>query len=73
MPKKAALYFCCKGRNVLLDTEGVFFVSINCYNPARSLHFELEVCIMQCHIESGKCGLSEQCMIATAEGDDIED
>ena len=27
---------------------------------------------MRYRIESGKCGSSEQCVIATAEGDDIE-
>ena len=28
---------------------------------------------MRYRIESGKCGSFEQCVIATAEGDDIED
>ena len=28
---------------------------------------------MQYRIESGECGSSEQCVIATAEGDNIED
>ena len=28
LPKKAALYFCCKGGGVLLSTEGAFRVSI---------------------------------------------
>ena len=28
LPKKAALYFCCEGRSVLLCTERVFCVSI---------------------------------------------
>ena len=32
MPTKAALYFCCKGRGVLLGTEGAFHASIDCYN-----------------------------------------
>ena len=73
LPKKAALYFCCEGRSVLLHTEGALCVSIDCYNPVRSWHLELEVGIMRHRIESGKCGSSEQCMIATAEGDDIED
>ena len=73
LPKKAALYFCREGRSVLLRMERALCVSINCYNPARSWHFELEVCIMWYRIESGKCGLFEQRMIATAEGDDIED
>ena len=58
---------------MLLRAERAFCVSIDCYNPTRSWHFELEVCIMRYHIESGKCGSSEQCVIAAAKGDDIED
>ena len=58
---------------MLLHTEGVLCVSIDCYNPTRSGHIELEVGIVRHHIKSSKCGSSEQCMIATAEGDDIED
>ena len=58
---------------MLLCMEGALCVSIDCYNPTRSWHFELEVCIMRYRIESGKCGSPEQCVIATAEWDDIED
>ena len=65
--------FCCEGRIVLLRAERALCVSINCNDPLRSCHLELEVCIMQYRIESGECGSSEQCMIATIEGDDIED
>ena len=56
-----------------LCTEGALYVSIDCYNPTRTWHLELEVCVMRYRIESDKCGPSEQCVIATAEGDDIED
>ena len=70
---EAALYFCCKGRGVLLGREEAFRVSIDCYNTAGSGHLELEVIIVRYRIESGKWGSSEQCVIATAEGDDIED
>ena len=73
LPKKAVLYFRHEGRSVLLCAERALCVSINCYNPARSGHFELEVCVMRYRVESSKCGSSEQCMIATAEGDDVED
>ena len=73
LSQKAALHFCCEGRSVLLRTEQALCVSINCYNPARSWHFELEVCIMRYRIESGKCGSPEQCIITTAERDYIED
>ena len=72
LTKKVALCFYCEGRSVLLRTERALYVSINCYNPARSWHFELEVCVMRYRIESSKCGSSEQCMIDAAEGDDVE-
>ena len=73
LPHKAALRFCCEGRSVLLRAERALCVSIDCDDPPRSWHLELEVCIMRYRIESGKCGSSEQCVIATAERDDIED
>ena len=73
MPEKAALYFCCKGHGVLLGTEGVFRVSVDCYNTAWFGHLELEVGVVRHRIESSDCDSSEQCMIATPEGDDIED
>ena len=73
LPRKAVLYFRREGRSVLLRAERALCVSINCNNPARSQHFELEVCIMRYRIEFGECGSSEQCMIATTEGDDVED
>ena len=65
--------FCCEGRSVLLRAERALYVSIDRDDPPRSWHLELEVCIMRYRIESHKCGSSEQCVIATAEGDDIED
>ena len=58
---------------MLLSTEGAFCASIDCYDTAWSGHLELEISIMWHCIESSKCGSSEQCVIATAEGDDIED
>ena len=73
MPKKAILYFCCKGRGVLLSTEGALHVSIDCYDTAWTGHLEFEIGIVWYCIESSKCSSSEQCVIATAEGDDIED
>ena len=73
LPKEAILYFCCKGRGVLLSTEGVLRISIDCYNTARSGHLELKVGIVWHRIETSKCSLSEQCVITTAEGDDIKE
>ena len=60
LPKEASLYFCCKGRSVLLRTEGALYVSIDCYNPVRSGHLELEVGIVWHRIESSECGSSKQ-------------
>ena len=58
---------------MLLSTEGALRVSIDCYDTAWSEHLELEISIVRHHIESSKRGSSEQCVIATAEGDDVED
>ena len=73
LPKKATLYFCCKGHGVLLTAKGALCISVDRYYTAWSGHLELEVGVMQHRAKSRKCGSSEQCMIATAEGDDIED
>ena len=73
LPKKIAVYFCCESRSVILRTERAFCVSIDCYNPARSWHLELKVFIVWYRIESSECGSSEQCVVATAERDDVED
>ena len=65
--------FCYEGRSVLLRSERVLCVSIDCNNPTRSWHLELEVCVMRYRIESSKCGLPEQRVITTVERDYIED
>ena len=67
------MYFCHKGCSVLFCTERAVHVSVDCYDPARSWHLELEVCIVWYRIESSECGSSEQCVITIAETDDIED
>ena len=58
---------------MLFGTKGAFNISIDCYDAVWSGHFELEVSIMRHRVESSKCGSSEQCVIASAEGDNIED
>ena len=73
LPEKAALYFCCEGCIILFCTERAARVSIDCYDPARSWHLELEVCIVWYCVESSQCGSSKQCMIATTERDEIKD
>ena len=70
---KAAMYFRCQGCGVLLSTEGAFHVSIDCYNTVWSGHLEFEIGIVWDRIEASERGSSEQCMVATAEGDDVED
>ena len=67
------MHFYCKSSGVLLHTKGVFRVSINRYYAAWFGHLELEVSIVWHCVESSKCGSSEQCVVAAAEGDDIED
>ena len=58
---------------MLLGTGGAFCVSINCYDVARSWHLELEIGIVWHFIESNERSSSEQCVIAAAKGDDVED
>ena len=58
---------------MLFCSKGAVHISVESDDPARSWHLELEVCIMWYRIESRKCGSPEQCMIATAERDYIED
>ena len=67
------MYFCRKGRSMFFCTERAVHIPVDCYDPARAWHLELEVCIVWYHIESSECGSSEQCVVATAEWDDIED
>ena len=67
------MYFHREGCSMLFCSERAFHVSIDCYDPARSWYLELEVCIVWYRIESSKCGSSEQCVVTTAERDDIED
>ena len=66
-PGEAALYFRCKGRRVLLRSEGAFGVSIDRNYSSRARHFELKVCVVRFRIELGECGSPEQCVIVTAE------
>lgn len=71
--EKATLYLCCKGGCVLFCLEGAFSVAIDYYDAAWTRHLELEISIVWHCVESSKRGSSEQCMVAAAEGDDIED
>ena len=57
---------------MLLGTDGAFCISIECYDATWSGHLELEVSVVWHRVESSKRGSSQQCVIATAKGDDIE-
>ena len=67
------MYFGHKGRSMFLCTERAVRISVDCYDPTRAWHLELEICIVWYRIESSECGSSEQCMVTTTERDDIED
>ena len=58
---------------MLLGAEGALCVSIDYYDTAWSGHLEFEIRRVRHRIESSKGSSSEQCVIATAEGDDIKD
>ena len=73
LPGEAALYLRCKGRRVLLRSEGAFGVSIDRNYSSRAWHLELEICVVRHRIEFCKCGSSEQGVITTAEWDYVED
>ena len=57
--EKAALYFRCQGRGVLLGVEGVLRVSIDCYDTTWSGHLKFEISIVWRCIESSKCSSSK--------------
>ena len=70
---RAALYFSHNGRHVLLSTEGALHVSIDCNDATWTRHLELQIGVMRDRNEAGKSSSSEECVIATTEGDDVED
>ena len=67
------MYFRCKGRRVLLRSEGAFGVSIDRNYSLRAWHLELKVCVVRYRIKLGECGSPEQCVIATVKWDYVED
>ena len=52
---------------MFLRSERMFSVSVDRDDSSRAWHLELEVCVVRHRIELSKCGLPEQCVIATAE------
>ena len=53
--------------------EGEFHISVDRDDAAWTGHLELKISIVWHCIESSKCDSSEQCVIAVAKGDDVED
>ena len=58
---------------MLLRSERAFGVSIDRDYSSGAWHFELEIFVVRHRIELCKRGSSEQCMIDTAERNDVED
>ena len=58
---------------MLLCSEGAFRVSVDRYDAAWTGHLELKISIVRHCIEPSECRSSEQCVIAAAKGDDVED
>ena len=58
---------------MFLRSEGAFSVSVDRDDSSRAWHLELEVCVVRHYVELCKRGTSEQCVIATAERDYVED
>ena len=71
--REATPSLCREGRGALFGTAGAFGVSIGRYNAMWAKHLELKGSVVRRYIKSDKCGSSKQCVIATAERDDIED
>ena len=71
--EKAALYFCCQDGGLLLRSEGAFCICIDCYDTAWTGHLELEISVVWHCVESSKRYSFEQCVVAAAEWDDVED
>ena len=67
------MYFRREGRRMLLRSKRAFGVSIDRNYSSRAWHLELKVCVVRYRIELGECGSPEQCVIATAEWDYVED
>ena len=67
------MYFCRESRCMFLRSEGALSVPVNRDDSSRAWHLELEVCVVRYRIELGECGSPEQCVIATAEWDYVED
>ena len=58
---------------MFFSTEGALHISIDCNNATGSRHLKLHISIVRDCIKAGESSSSEQCVIATAERDYVED
>ena len=58
---------------MLFCIDGAFHISVDCYDATWTGHLELEISIVWYYVESSERSSSEQCVIAVAKRDDIED
>ena len=58
---------------MFLRAERTLSVSVDRDDSSRAWHLELEVCVVRHRVELCERGMSEQSMIAAAEGNYVED
>ena len=69
---EAALYLGCSSRSMTLCTEGVFHVSIYCYDTAWTGHLKFCVGVEWDRIKTSESGTPQKCMVATVDRDNIK-
>ena len=69
---EAALYFGRNSRSVVICTEGVFRISIYCYDAAWTGHFKFCAGVEWDRIKTSKSGMSQKCMVATVKRGNIK-
>ena len=69
---EAALYFGCNSRSMNVRMEGVFCISIYCYDAAWTGHLKFCAGVEWGRIKTSKSGMPQKCMVATAERDNMK-
>ena len=62
-----------QGQRMFLSSEGALCVAIDCNDPPRAGHLELEVSVVRDGVKASECCTAKQGMIAIAERYDVED
>ena len=57
---------------MILCTEGVFRISIYCYDAAWAGHLKFCMGVVWDHIKTSKSGTPQKCMVATVDRDNIK-